>query len=66
MIYFVYILGGFKKKLLNEIYAFYSGMNENRTHKGHHLFEYLVPTRWNYLRRIRGGSLVGRDNEEQA
>lgn len=59
------ILGEFKKKLLNEIYALYSGMNENRTHKGHHRFEYLVPMWWNYLRRIRRGSLVGRDTGEQ-
>lgn len=62
----MYILGEFlKKKLLNEIYALYSGMNENRTHKGHHIFEYLVPMWWNYLRRIRRGSLVGRDTGEE-
>lgn len=40
-------------------------MNENRTYKGHHIFEYLVPMWWNYLRRIRRGSLVGRDTGEE-
>jgi hypothetical protein len=47
------------KNLLSEMYIFYGGMNENRPHKAH-IFKYLVPSWWNYLRRIRRSSLVGR------